>query len=117
MPHYKIFISLKKNDQASSGQMISVIREFNEFDLDRIWHMLNMKCESKWGRKLNSFDCVMISKRSQDYRKYVKNLQQKKFNRYEDLLSTDHLPEQTNNRHDANTKSQSVNGKYRNHKE
>ena len=71
-------MSLKKSDQSVSGQTISVIREYKEPDLDRVWHMLHVKCEEKWGRKLSSFDCVKISKRSPHYLKWIKDRQKKK---------------------------------------
>ena len=115
MPFYKISISLKKGDQSVSGQMISVIREYKEPDLDRIWHMLHVKCEEKWGRKLSSFDCVRISKRSPHYLKWIKERQQKTFNNYDDILSPVYIPVLETDK-PLNKNPQSVNGKYRNQK-
>lgn len=115
MPFYKISISLKKNDQSVSGQTISVIREYKEPDLDRVWHMLHVKCEEKWGRKMNSFDCVRISKRSPHYLKWIKERQQKTFNNYDDILSPVYIPMSETDKA-LNIRPQSVNGKYRNQK-
>ncbi|HEY4937136.1 MAG TPA: hypothetical protein VII44_11175 [Puia sp.] len=114
---YKITITLKKSEQQGSGQLISVIREYKEFELDRTWHFLNVKCEEKWGRKLNSFDCVRISKRSPDYLKYIKDLQHKKYNKYDDLLSTDYIPRSSENNPTKIPVKQAVNGRYRDQKE
>ena len=90
LPFYKISISLKKTDQSVSGRSISVIREFSDTDLDRVWHMLHVKCLEKWGRQLSSFDCVLISKRSPDYLQFIRDRQQKKFIRYDDILSPEY---------------------------
>ena len=117
MPFYKITITLKKSELQGSGQLISVVREYKEFDLDRIWHFLNVKCEEKWGRKLNSFDCVRISKRSPDYIKYIRALQHKKYNKYDDLLSTDYIPQSSENNLAKISQKQAVNGRYRDQKE
>lgn len=54
--------------------------------------MVHLKCEEKWGRKLNSFDCVRISKRSPDYLKYLQDKQQKRFTNYDDILSPVPIP-------------------------
>jgi hypothetical protein len=116
LPFYKITISLKKSDQSAQKQAISVIREYEESDLDRVWHAVHVKCEQKWGRKLNSFDCVRISKRSPDYLKYVKDKQQKKFNNYDDILSPVYIPMETKANSEPK-RPQSVNGKYRNQKD
>jgi hypothetical protein len=99
MPFYEIFISLKKTDQSISGRSISVIREYKDGDLDRVWHMLFVKCQEKWGHKLHLFDCVLISKRSPDYLKFIRDQQQKKFNRYDDILSPEYL--QNSGSHEA----------------
>ena len=115
MPFYKISISLKKSDQSVSGQTISVIREYREPDLDRVWHMLHVKCEEKWGRKLNSFDCVKISKRSPHYLKWIKDRQQKTFNKYDEILSPLYISMVDSDK-PLNKNPQSVNGKYRNQK-
>jgi len=116
LPFYKISVSLKKSDQPAARQTISVVREYLDSDLDRLWHMVHVKCEEKWGRKLNSFDCVRISKRSPDYLKYLKDKQQKKFNNYDDILSPVYIPLESKTNTESK-KTQSVNGKYRNQKE
>jgi hypothetical protein len=116
LPFYKITITLKKNELQGSGQLISVVREYKEFELDRIWHFLNVKCEEKWGRKLNSFDCVRISKRSPDYLKYIKALQNEKYNKYDDLLSNDYIPRSSESNQVKIPQKQAINGRYRNQK-
>ena len=113
-PFYKITIELKNIEQKESRQAISVVREYRETDLDRIWHMLNVKCEEKWGRKLNSFDCVRISKRSPEYLKYIQGMQRKLYDKYDDLLSTEYMIQPMSS--PAENRPQAVNGKYRNHK-
>jgi hypothetical protein len=77
--------------------------------------MLHVKCEEKWGRKMNSFDCVTISKRSPHYLKWIKDRQQKKFNKYDDILSPVNIPK-ANFDKPLNNSPQSANGKYRNQK-
>ena len=116
MPFYKISVSLKKGDQPATRLNITVVREYQEPDLDRVWHMIHVKCEEKWGRKLNSFDCVRISKRSPDYLKYISDRQQKKFNKYDDILSPVDIPAESKTRTESK-KPQTINGKYRNQKE
>jgi hypothetical protein len=116
LPFYKITISLKKGDQPAARQSISVIREYTEPDLDRVWHTVHLKCEEKWGRKLNSFDCVRISKRSPDYLKFLKEKQQKTFNNFDDILSPVYIPVETKANSEPK-RPQSVNGKYRNQKD
>ena len=116
LPFYKITIGLKSTEQKDPKQTISVVREFKETDLDRIWHILNVKCEEKWGRKLNAFDCVKISKRSPDYRKYVRDRQQKAFNQYDDILSPEYTLVPTNKYSISDNSPQSVYGQYRNKK-
>jgi len=116
LPFYKITIELKIAEQKEPRQTISVVREFRETDLDRIWHILNVKCEEKWGRKLNAFDCVKISKRSPDYRKYIRDRQQKAFNEYDDILSPDNILVPLNKPFDSINSPQSVYGQYRNKK-
>ena len=74
MPFYKISISLKKSDQSVSGQTISVIRDYKEPDLDRVWHMLHVKCEEKWGRKLNSFDVPLYINSEEEVAETYKRL-------------------------------------------
>jgi hypothetical protein len=114
LPFYKISILLKKTEQNESCRAITAVREFKETELDKIWHVLHVKCEEKWGRKLNSFDCVRISKRSPDYLKYISDRQQKKFNRYDDILSPDYTRELQIKNSSASGNPPSVNGRYRN---
>jgi hypothetical protein len=114
LPFYKITIGLKNTEQKEPRQTISVVREFGETDLDRIWHILHVKCEEKWGRKLHAFDCVKISKRSPDYRKYIRDRQQKTFNQYDDILSSDHTLIPSNKSSDSVNIPKSVYGQYRN---
>jgi hypothetical protein len=111
LPLYKVTIFLEKDEQMTAGRMISVFREFKDPDLDRIWHILENKCAVKWGRKMNSFDCVMISKRSPDYLKYVRDLQRAKNQLYVSYSSPDHRIRR------VNSKQIPVNGKYRNQKD
>jgi len=116
LPFYKITIGLKSIEQKEPRQTISVIREFRETDLDRIWHMLNVKCEEKWGRKLKNFDCVRISKRSPDFKKYIRDRQQKAFNQYDDILSPACTLVPSNKSSNSVNSPQSVYGQYRNQK-
>jgi hypothetical protein len=116
LPYYKITIGLKNTEQKEPKRTISVVREFVETDLDRIWHILYVKSEEKWGRKLNAFDCVKISKRSPDYKKYVRDRQQKTFNQYDDILSPADTSIPSNKSSAPVNIPQSVYGQYRNQK-
>lgn len=72
MPFYKITIILR------SGKMISGIKEEINTNIDNVYHIYENRANSHYGSyEIKSFDCVMISKRSKDYKEYLKNLQKK----------------------------------------
>lgn len=73
MPIYKITLVLRSEGPPYQNATRLVFREYPSADLDAVWHKLLLKSEEKWGRDLKDFDCVMISKRSPQYRNFLKD--------------------------------------------
>ncbi len=73
MPYYKITITLP------NGQRVSGIKEEINPNIDNVYHMYETRAYSHYGNhEIKSFDCVMISKRSDDYKDYMQSLLAKK---------------------------------------
>ncbi len=73
MPYYKIIISLR------TGRTISGIKEDINPNIDNVYHIYETKAFGEYGsNEISSFDCVMISKRSNDYKAYIQSLLKKK---------------------------------------
>ncbi|MHA4810214.1 hypothetical protein ACX0G9_19030 [Flavitalea flava] len=72
MPFYKIMVLLRPTSYPGTPREISVIRYLKETDIDKVWHMLDIKSREKWAEAVKDFDCVQISKRSADYQVYLK---------------------------------------------
>jgi hypothetical protein len=67
MPYYKITIRLKQ-------KILVVYRQYKETDIERVWSVLENKCRQKWASQLQEFTCIILGKRSNDYREYRKQL-------------------------------------------
>lgn len=64
MPFYQFTVKLK-------GKTLRGIRE-SPLELERVYHMAQLKCEQKFAGDMLKFDCVQISKRSDVYKDWIK---------------------------------------------
>jgi hypothetical protein len=71
MPVYKVVFLLKADSNNPQAQRREVFRQYEEANIEVVWQKLENKCRGQWAGRLEAFDCVMISKRSPDYRKYL----------------------------------------------
>jgi len=73
MPFYRIDITLRCAKPPGPDRVVSVVRQYREPDIEKIWHVLELKSRQKWDTALKTFSCVQISKRSTDYQEYLKS--------------------------------------------
>jgi hypothetical protein len=71
MPFYKISVLLRPETYPGKDREISVVRMYKEWDIDKLWHILDNKSREKWGPAIKTFNCVQISKRSADYQLFL----------------------------------------------
>lgn len=72
MPFYRIDITLRCASPTGSDRVISVVRQYKEPDIEKVWHILEVKSRKKWDTAMKSFACVQISKRSKEYQGFLK---------------------------------------------
>jgi hypothetical protein len=72
MPFYKIDIRLRCAQPPGPERVISVVRQYKEPDIEKVWHILEVKSRKKWESAMKAFSCVQISKRSEEYQEYLK---------------------------------------------
>jgi hypothetical protein len=83
MPFYLITVCLKGERVATpTGKRSDVlskgVRQWKSPDLDKVFQICAAKCRQKWGDRVISFDCVMISRHSGTYLDYIRGLEKKK---------------------------------------
>lgn len=71
MPLYLVRVKLRRS------VLTEVVREIPDRDLERVYQKLFYLCQKKYDSKLESFDCVMISKRSPKALQYKAHLGKK----------------------------------------
>ena len=69
------------------GKKIEGIREHTSDDVDTVYLIYHRQAEDRFGGNMDSFDCVQVSIRHKDVKKYLKE------NKIH-LMSNDHNPEE-----------------------
>ena len=61
------------HETSSTDRVITVVRQYKEPDIEKVWHILEVKSRKKWDMTMKSFSCVQNSKRSEDYQEFLKS--------------------------------------------
>ena len=69
------------------GKKMEGIREYTSADVDTVYLIYQRQAEDRFGSNMDSFDCVQVSIRHKDVKKY---LRENKIH----LMSNDHHPEE-----------------------
>jgi hypothetical protein len=71
MPVYLFTVVTRTGTGRNGVETHAGIREIADTNIDWIFQKAESKCRLKWGEKLESFDVVMISRRSPKYTQLV----------------------------------------------
>src|ERR1700744_2557941 len=70
MPVYLFSVKLKGRF-GRPERVLNWYREYDYFDIDRIWQRGEIKCREKGREELLGYECVSVSRKSSRYQKYL----------------------------------------------